>query len=905
MPMPDDTLLLILLALIAILIAAYVGACFGLVNYWKKGINQAFKELRAKMRELQTQSRQIQLGLQTYSPQDPPPYGQLASELQVSQEKIRPALVDVERRHVALQEQARLQEKNGSWLRTLSGAPLQWRRLYQETSQLKNTHAQIQTDSQAALEQLKSLEKASLGVAQRAQQVWKLGSQTHQWMQRLQQHHLQGEAFDNARDLESGYQQQLQEIPAYFIDGSQAEILEKASKESVSQVYALLENLAPQFEKLLTQAQEWESQRAQAVETVGGLHRLLQQTQTDLQQAPQALELGEQDGQIQHIQTVAHSLQQTLERLEIESIPLVTQEASRLSHIVQELHTQLNQAQEQSPQLESILNGLGQALKDLSFLVGSLATRSAYPLQWTHSSASLAALNRQANSLGAANKKRTPEQVVQDLEKARQIESELQALVQHCNQVDEQHTQLVQILEGPAFTNLPAWLKEAQQIAVRVGAYNPENWPRQDAVASLQADLHHFQAESQRLIPLERSTPISENDLPQRLAALIQLAEHDQKLRKRVDNIHQRLKQLQSNEMNAQEQLDGMRAVLGQIAFLVRSSQYLEQVAGQEVEYLSGQIESQQQALEQREQDVLERKIKAIQASAIRLEQSSQQWLDGLSQSIRQNLDTLAKDLAALDAIAALNEGAVDEARRVLSAGQAYRGNLAFKSRQGFVDLLPELKRRSDFWQTCNAAAQALNDQAEPLLEAHQSATAARKTTQEVLAEAANWLRQSRGWPPTTFTLETERSELNQLEGRWQALQNSPGRAIQLVGQLGHLSAQYQTLAEKVRQGVERAAHEQAQVEELESDLLEMGQRWQAQWTAYQDEPEVSQEIRTLLNDLEREMSAMRRKAQQKGSSYDQTLQALKSLHRKVRFFQVALDEEHALDASGNIQRRR
>ena len=72
MPMPDDTLLLILLALIAILIAAYVVACFGLVNYWKKGINQAFKELRARMRELQTQSRQIQLGLQTYSPQDPP-----------------------------------------------------------------------------------------------------------------------------------------------------------------------------------------------------------------------------------------------------------------------------------------------------------------------------------------------------------------------------------------------------------------------------------------------------------------------------------------------------------------------------------------------------------------------------------------------------------------------------------------------------------------------------------------------------------------------------------------------------------------------------------------------------------------------------------------------------------------
>ena len=164
------------------------------------------------------------------------------------------------------------------------------------------------------------------------------------------------------------------------------------------------------------------------------------------------------------------------------------------------------------------------------------------------------------------------------------------------------------------------------------------------------------------------------------------------------------------------------------------------------------------------------------------------------------------------------------------------------------------------------------------------------------LSEATNWLRQSRGWPPTTVTLEAERSELNQLEGRWQALQNSPGRAIQQVAQLGQLSGQYQTLSEKVRQVAERAAHEQAQVEELESDLMELGQRWQEQWRAYQDEPEVSQEIRSLLKELEQGMSALRRKAQQKGSSYDQTLQALKTLHRKVRFFQVALDEEHALE---------
>ncbi len=535
MPALDNNILLLVFLSVIILAAAYTGACFGLIRYWKESVTQAFKELRASLRKYQTQHKQIQLGLQTFSPQDPAPYGDLAAQLEAYQQKIQPVLEDVERRHVALQERARYLERNGSWLHTLTGAPLRWQQLNRETNQLKTTQAQIQTNTQAALEHLKSLEQISLEVARQAQQVWKLGNQTHQWLQRLQQRHLQGDALEKAQELGSSLQQQLKEIPDYFINGSQGEILEKANKESTSQVYALLENLKPRFESLLAQCEAWESQRARTVEIVGGLQHLLQQTLAARQEALPALELGAHDEQIQHIQTVASSLQQTLDRLEIESIPLVAQEASRLSQIVQELHTQFIQAQEQSPQLEGLLNSLAQQLKDLSFLVGSLATKSAYPVQWSQSSASLAALNRQTNALGAANKKRTPEQVALDLEKARQIESALAALTQHCYQADEQYKQIARILESPDFANLPTWLKSAQQIVTQVGEYAAENWPRQDAVASLQANLQQFQANYLRLVPSDRSTPLPENVLSQRLIDLTHLSENYQRLRTRLE----------------------------------------------------------------------------------------------------------------------------------------------------------------------------------------------------------------------------------------------------------------------------------------------------------------------------------------------------------------------------------
>ena len=38
---------------------------------------------------------------------------------------------------------------------------------------------------------------------------------------------------------------------------------------------------------------------------------------------------------------------------------------------------------------------------------------------------------------------------------------------------------------------------------------------------------------------------------------------------------------------------------------------------------------------------------------------------------------------------------------------------------------------------------------------------------------------------------------------------------------------------------------------------------------------------------------------------YSQVMAALKDLYRKVRFYQVALEAGHAVDALGNIQRRR
>ena len=75
-------------------------------------------------------------------------------------------------------------------------------------------------------------------------------------------------------------------------------------------------------------------------------------------------------------------------------------------------------------------------------------------------------------------------------------------------------------------------------------------------------------------------------------------------------------------------------------------------------------------------------------------------------------------------------------------------------------------------------------------------------------------------------------------------------------------------------------------------------------WQNYQDEPQVTGDIRHLLEEVEREMSSLKRQYKQK-RNYAQALQSLKTLERKVRAYQVELDQDRALDVDGNERRRR
>jgi len=889
-------------AALALLLLLALGLAFLLVRRWRSQAQTRLKANRSLLRGLQNERQQILAVQAQYLPADPAPYGAQAAILADQLGELDLQVMQAEKRHVQLQE--RLHRNNASPWRTLFSAPLSWQQLNQEAQRARGELENTQRTLAQAQDAAHKLGRLSLETASRAQEAARLDNQLKELLGQLQGFNLHGAAFETALGQQVRLHSRLGEIPALYTAGDEVTILEKADKTTTAQVHAIAEETMPQLEMLLQQCQDWEQQRLSAFESAQVLQAQLAQLRSTLAQSPQAMDVTEQQGRMVHIDEIALNLQQTVSRLEMESAFVVSQEAGRLTDILREMDVQLHQAQEQLPQLEANLASLAQLLDEASTLIGELAAHPAHPIQWVSSSAELAALNRQANSLGGVRKRRTPEQVLADLGSSAALIDGATSLASHLHQIKKGHDELLRLLARPELRALPAWLASANQTAQRAAQYAVENYARQDMAGSLEEDLKLVEAESQRLLQASRPAPIPEDQLNQELEDWLLLLDGVQRLQRRAENIQDRVGQLQQDEKRALNQLEKLSAVLVQIAYVVRSNSSLAQVCGAEVDRLQENAAALQESLALHGKDTVDRKVKAVQALAGRSESAANQWLGQLNLALSREIEALSANLTALQEIAPLDEGVVEEARRRLSANQGY--SIEAKTRLDLkLEQVPaELKRRSDFYQSCLAASKALQDTAQPLIAAHQGALRARRAAQQALAESGEWLRQGGGWPPSSLTLDAESAELNALEQRWHALQQAPNRALTLVGELAGLGGEYQALSARLQVGVEQALHERVQVVEMEDDLQELEQSWQEQLRAYQDQPVVSREIRALLDEIAQGTAEIRRQAQRKNASYSGTLQALKALQRKARFYQVALDEDHAIDASGNVKRR-
>ena len=899
--MADYLPYLLLLIIPLLLVLAALAGMFFMGRNSQHTAQASLKRLRGDLRRFQSDRKQLEQAAEAYSVDDPEPYRSRVTGLRQKLAILQRRSDGLEQRHVDLHQLAA--DLNRRRWQTVLSAPFDWRRLSQQAASLEAELAQANVLLGQAVQLEGSIRSLSWEVARQARDTIQHQQDLNLVMRELREFNLYGDTFESAIEQERQALAALALIPPLYLDADEAGLLEGASVEYTALVYELVRLNRPKLEELLIQSRSWKTRYETTRSTLEGMRQALDGLGVTLTGLPAGIDGSQELAKSQQLEVIAQSLQATLSRLEVESMELVSQEAGKVTLAAQEADQSLRQARGEWSTLEALLSELANGFSDLSLQLATLGAKSSYPVKWEVSLELLAGLNRKANSLSRKRKPRNPQALNADLETARQISLSQQELSRRSLDLGQDHTDLLMLLESPQLKQLPEWLEKARQITSKANWYASENWRRTDGIESLSNVVQALSDEASRLISVDPAEPISELDLPERLDETRQLAQEYSLVQKRLEDVQRRLQELQQSEEQAQEQLDVLAKLLTQIQLVVSSNQFLSGIAGQETERLLTSVQTLQRELADPQNGSVEKKVRQAGDLANRAEGFANRWLEGIAKEIQEQTREMSSDLAKLDAIAQLEDSSVAEAHRLLASAQPSLSGMA-RARLSLEDTVLELKKRSDFWHECNAVQKALEN-VHQLVETYEETSYQRQKTRELISQSSSWGGQKRSWPPTSTTLEAETSELEKIEGQFQALKEQGGKAIGLVAQFSNLSTRYQTLAERLKQGVGRAAQEQSQVEDLEASISDLTSPWQNMLAEYRDNPDASLEIHQLLDSTELELKRIRYQYLRSGMDYNQVLIALKTLQRKVRFYQVALDDEHAVDSSGRVTRRR
>lgn len=887
---------LISITIIVLFIAGSVLILYLLGQRWKKQADSDLKDLRVDFRRYSADVSTLTKTIQEYDEVDREPFISRVATLQGGLNNFKNELADWENGYVAIQDRIHNSSSN-PWM-SIIGALGLW---FNIRNDIKGLHEKV-SDLDTTVEELrikeKSLKQLGWEVAQKARSARNIDQRVMLLLDQLAAKHVQGDSVDNLRSRERRARESINEIPEFFLAESEATVLELAEEESITKTFQILTEVGPELDVLYKQAHIWDRQCSEAVKIVTRMRRVLGGLESAVSSTTENLDLGDFNQRIYGLNIICQNLHATLSRLEVESIPAVIAEATRVQVNAQEMNAALAFGRKEISTLVNVLVELKVGMKELSQVYARLASAEIHPIHWVESQQKLVDLSQKVNQLAPPEQPRKVDEIKSELETVNDLNQQRSDLMNHCQEIASQHTDLLAIFRSPEIRHSGEWFKDAHQLAQRVNVYAPENWPQADALASFDQDISTTENDLQRLIHLNPEKPVPEGELSAYLAEVRGLEGALHALRRRARGIENRLTEIQAIESSTREAIKAVEAHLTQITYLVNSNTYLNEAAGRQLSRFEDQLGGLINELSQKQQGSIEKKAGRVNAFAAKVEESTRKWLTQLTSEVMDGKSSLTTTINELDNIASLDEKPLYDARVLLSSMPVYN-ELDSKSIPSLNDLIRELKLRSDYWQELSAVQNALYDIVSPVLESFDQADQSRTYVLEQFDDLDNWLKKSSDWPPTTVKLDQEDLELKNLEAQWKSVKGAPTKAITLVQKLSTLGGKYQMLTEKIYHAGERVADQQGQVDELEKDLDLFETNWQAQKKAYQSSPTAQKEIDGLLSNADREYEMIKREYKAGKKNYDDVIGALKNLHRQMRLAQISIDDTHVIDMNG------
>ena len=89
----------------------------------------------------------------------------------------------------------------------------------------------------------------------------------------------------------------------------------------------------------------------------------------------------------------------------------------------------------------------------------------------------------------------------------------------------------------------------------------------------------------------------------------------------------------------------------------------------------------------------------------------------------------------------------------------------------------------------------------------------------------------------------------------------------------------------------------------MEDEIDQQLEKWKNNWQAYRQYPSTRKEIQSFLDEISRERSELQRQYEKKSIDFDELIIELRTLSRKARDFQAAVDDDQEVDIEGRMRR--
>lgn len=879
----------ILITLLIIMLVSLVAGlvAYGLVSRWRRQIETVLLEVGGDLNQAGFQIESLQATQYEFGKIHRQPYAALAAELQKKVDRILQMAQDVENRWVELETRQHLVplSRLQGILEWVTGAYPGWK----AAEVLREQNQNLQRELAEAQRLARRIESLPVEIYTQARMAGETLQRLETLLSALHEVGLHGKPMEEADDVFRRAQQSWRHIPEGFLAEGPPDAQAGDVRETVSAVFAVLEDVQPLLDEWVGRVEGWEKQYRRTVEAYERLRKTGNNFRAALKNPPVGLIVDGFLAELDRVRVTTVAINKRLQEPLVDDLRALERETIHLEKVVKDQVARYDRVCRQVEELDRAILELEARQSEAARRLAEPEKLQVYPLVWDISRAFLADLETGLNAIGSRDQKRTPEQVEEGLRLAAEQDAKLSSFIRRLETVLNFHQEFLSLLGTGLVTDGMAFIENAQQLAEKALLYAPVNWSGGDTPAAFQADLNRLKELQQRLTGAPQPMAIKESELSDHLEDARRLVELHRALRAREERMRQRLTALEKAESEALAEAERAQATVDHLLLLTRENAVLQEKALAEMNRFREEFSRLVEEFRNPAQGAVERKVSRMNVLVEQLSRASQSWLDQLVLDLQNQTQRISSQLDELDRSVALDDRAVNEARSLIER----LGSRPAPRKNGltYLETAAEIKRWNNEWQTCRGVSQALDEVAKVVLEAAREATQAREAARKALQSAGKLASGRRDWPPTRQSLVEEVRAFQELDRRLERLKSDRKTAGGAVHELGQIFHELSQLEDRVVAAIRQAEIEQQEAIRLERLLEEYQQRWQALAQRFPAQADLDLEIKDLVSQADQRLAHIKTQYKQGSMSYEQALDGLREAASALRNARFSVSE--------------